>query len=58
VELVCERGGERLELELGAGHRLWIPPGAAHRIEALEPLTVVEFADRADEAADDIGFEF
>ncbi len=58
VELVDAESGERLVWELEPGERLWIPPGVAHRIQALEELVFVEFCDRAYDPADDLPFQF
>lgn len=58
AEMVCATTGERLELELVAGDRLWIPAGIAHRFAALEDVTFVEFTDSPYQAEDDVVFEF
>lgn len=58
LELVCIRTGERLELELETGHRIFIPPQVAHRISAIEPLTFVELVDMPYDPDDDLPFEF
>lgn len=58
AEMVCADSGERLELTLEPGARLIIPPGVAHRFEALTPLTFVEFTDSPYRAADDQPFDF
>lgn len=58
VELVCEKSGERLSLELKPGDRLWMPPKVAHRITALEDLGFVEFTNSSYQPDDDIRFEF
>lgn len=57
--LVCAQTGERLELILEAGARLSLPPGVAHRFEALDQeLVFVEFTDRPYQAEDDEAFTF
>jgi L-fuculose-phosphate aldolase len=58
AEMVCAQTGERLELELVAGDRLWIPAGIAHRFRALEDVTFVEFTDSPYRAEDDVAFVF
>ena len=58
IELACPASGERHDLELEPGHRLWIPPGVAHRFTALEPLIFVEVSDRPYAAADDRPYDF
>lgn len=58
VELVCAQSGERLTLELEEGDRLFLPPGIAHRIEALEPVWFVELVDRPYDPDDDAPFDF
>ena len=58
VELACAHTGERLELRLGPGARLWLPPGVAHRISALDDLAFVEFTDQPYDPDDDQPFEF
>lgn len=58
AELVCAQSGERLEMELCVGDRLWIPAGIAHRFQALEDVTFVEFTDSPYQAADDAPFAF
>jgi L-fuculose-phosphate aldolase len=58
AEFVCQKSGERLLMELAEGDRVRIPPGVAHRFEALDPLTFVEIADRVYEAADDVAFDW
>ncbi|MBI4799041.1 MAG: class II aldolase/adducin family protein [Desulfarculus sp.] len=50
--------GERLDLELAVGSRLWIPAGIAHRFAAIEDVTFVEFTDSPYQAADDLPFAF
>ena len=59
AEMVCAQTGERLELILEPGARLELPPGVAHRFEALEgELVFVEFTDRPYQAGDDVPFAF
>jgi L-fuculose-phosphate aldolase len=58
AELVCAVSGERLVLELAAGDRLWIPAGIAHRFQALEDVTFVEFTDSPYRAEDDVPHTF
>lgn len=58
VELAAVHGGERRTLELGPGARLWLGPGVAHRLEALEELHLVEFTDSPYQAEDDRKFDF
>lgn len=58
VDLLDPVSGETLALELEPGDRLWLPPGVAHRIAALEPLVFVEFTDRPYDPEDDIPQEF
>jgi L-fuculose-phosphate aldolase len=58
VELACPESGERQELTLEPGHRLFVEPGVAHRIEALEPLVFVELCDRSYDPEDDVPHQF
>jgi L-fuculose-phosphate aldolase len=58
VELACPETGESEELRLEPGHRLFLPPGVAHRIEALEPLAFVELCDRPYDPEDDVPHQF
>lgn len=58
AQLACGISGERLDLTLEPGARLWIPAGVAHRFEALEDLTFVEFTDSPYQAADDLPYQF
>ncbi|MBI5522126.1 MAG: class II aldolase/adducin family protein [Desulfarculus sp.] len=58
AELVCAVSGERLELDLAVGDRLWIPAGIAHRFAAIEDVTFVEFTDSPYRAEDDVAFNF
>ena len=58
AQFYCPASGERLELEIGAGDRLRIPPGVAHRFAARETITFVEMSDRAYQAEDDLKARF
>ncbi len=58
AEFWSPESGERLSLELQAGHRLFMPAGVAHRFAALEPLTFVELSDRPYQAEDDLPVDF
>lgn len=58
LEVACAATHERMNLELAEGDLVWMPPGVAHRIEAIEPLTFVELTDRPYEKADDVPFNF
>ncbi|MFH1036174.1 MAG: class II aldolase/adducin family protein [Pseudomonadota bacterium] len=58
AELVCALSGQRLELELTVGDRLWIPAGIAHRFQARQDVTFVEFTDSPYRAEDDLPFAF
>ncbi len=58
AEFVCSASGERLVMELLEGDRVRIPPGVAHRFEAIEPLTFVEIANRPYQAEDDLSFDW
>lgn len=58
AEFFCPRSGERLVLEVSAGHRLHVPAGVAHRFRAMEPLIFVELSDRPYQADDDLPVEF
>jgi L-fuculose-phosphate aldolase len=58
AEFFCPATGERLEMELKAGDRLFITPGVAHRFSAQETLTFVELCDRPYEAEDDQAVDF
>ncbi len=57
-QLACPVTGERLDLELEPGTRMWLEPGVAHRFQALTDLTFVEFTDRSYEAEDDRPYPF
>ncbi|MCB2190674.1 MAG: cupin domain-containing protein [Deltaproteobacteria bacterium] len=58
AEFFCPDTGERLELRVEAGDRLFIPPGVAHRFFAQETITFVELSDRPYQADDDLPAEF
>ena len=58
VELVWVASGETLAVQMVPGDRLDIPPGLAHRIEALRDAQFVEYADKAYDPDDDIAFNF
>lgn len=58
LDVACSATHETMELELAEGDLVWMPPGVAHRIKALEPLTFVELTDRPYEKADDVPFSF
>ncbi|CAO0823158.1 hypothetical protein DFAR_340041 [Desulfarculales bacterium] len=55
--MACAFTDERLELELAAGDRLWMPAGIGHCFAALVDVTFVEFTDRPYKAADDGAFQ-
>ncbi|MBU1276015.1 MAG: cupin domain-containing protein [Proteobacteria bacterium] len=58
AEFFCPHSGERLALEVEAGHRLYIPAGVAHRFTASQAMTFVELSDRPYQAEDDLPVEF
>lgn len=58
VELAAVHSGQRETLELGVGHRLWMLPGLAHRVAALQDLVMVEYTDSPYDPADDLPFDF
>ena len=58
LEVACSATRETMVLELAEGDLVWMPPGVAHRIKALEPLTFVELTNRPYEKADDAPFDF
>lgn len=58
LDLAHLETGQRLELDLEPGLRVWIRPGVAHRVRADETLTVVEMNDQPYQASDDRPFSF
>lgn len=58
AEFFCPATGERLEMQVEAGDRLFMPAGVAHRFFAQETITFVELSDRPYEAADDLPADF
>lgn len=58
VDLAGVASGERETLDLEVGHRLWLRPGVAHRVEALEELVLVEYTNQPYDADDDRVFDF
>lgn len=58
VELAAVDSGQRHGLELEVGHRLWMLPGLAHRVAAVEDLVMVEYTDSPYDPADDRPFDF
>lgn len=58
AELYCPATGERLDLEVEAGDRLFMPAGVAHRFSSQETITFVELSDRPYQAEDDLPADF
>lgn len=49
--------GRKGSAKLGAGEKITVLPGLAHRFEAMEELTVVEYYQGVYDPADDIPFQ-
>ena len=58
IELCQVAGGERDTVEVQAGTKVAIPPGIAHRFEALEDAQVIEYYAGTFDPDDDYPFTF